>query len=91
MQYYKVYVKVFLEVDTDGKIIPLQIEWMGGRRFDVGRLVRVERRPSRCGGLPTDRYEIRIGTHSRFLFRELTSNRWFVEAESAPPKVGDLF
>lgn len=79
----KQYVGVWAFFDPDGSISPTKIEWPDGTRFEIDRVLKAERRASAYGGSITMRYEVQIMGHRRYLFREVASERWFVEVPGA--------
>lgn len=80
VRYEKVYVSVFLYVDTDGKMKPVALEWENGRRYRIEK-VSSERNcpPDHVGALLTRRYDVIIGGKEKRLYLETQSARWFVE------------
>lgn len=75
----RVYVKVIVECDEDGKVTPLQVEWEDGRRFQVDRLLDVRRAAAVKAGGQGMRYTVRILGQETYLFED--EGRWFVEGK----------
>ena len=75
----RVYVKVVVECNEDGKITPLQVEWEDGRRFQVDRLLDVRRAAAMKAGGHGMRYTIRVCGQETYLFED--EGRWFVEGK----------
>lgn len=71
----RVYIKVLVEFSPEGLATPVKMEY-ADRWFDIDRLVRVETRAPVTGGGML-RYEVRVYSQTRFLWRE--GDRWFVE------------
>ena len=78
----RVYVKVIVACDTDGRRRPLAVEGQDGRRFEIDRLLDVRRAASTKAGGQGIRYTVRVLGRETYLFEE--ENRWFVEARQAP-------
>lgn len=78
----KVYVSTAAEFSTDGFLRPLWIIWEDGRRFDIDRVVHVERAASRKAGGVGLRYTVMIGWKRHHLYYE-DNFKWFVEAKSS--------
>ena len=76
----RVYVKVIVECDENGKIRPLQVEWEDGQRFAVDRLLDVRRTAATKAGGHGMRYTVRINGHETYIFED--DGRWFVEARN---------
>ena len=76
----RVYVKVVVEYDENGKIRPLMVEWEDGQRFEVDRLLDVRRAAATKAGGHGMRYTVRIGGHETYIFED--DGRWFVEARN---------
>ena len=76
----KIYVNVIACHDTEGNIVPLEIIWEDGRRFEIDRVLAKERRASmRAGGIGW-RYTVRIQGKQRYLYHEIgEGEKWFVE------------
>ena len=74
----RVYVKVIVEVDEEGKARPVRIFWEDGRSFEVDRLLDVRRAAATRAGGQGMRYTCRILGRETYLFED--DGRWFVEA-----------
>lgn len=77
---YKIYVETAAEFSTDGQLKPLWIIWEDGRKFEIDRVLRVDRAASRKAGGIGLRYTVRIRGHEHHLYYE-ENYRWFVEAK----------
>ena len=64
----KVYVSTAAEFSADGFLRPLWIIWEDGRRFDIDRVVQVERAASRKAGGVGLRYTVMIGGKRHHLY-----------------------
>lgn len=80
----RVYVKVTLDTDTTGYMVPRIITWGDGRRFAIEEVK--EYRPARTNA-SIDRYTIMIGGKRKYLYFERASRyqkstvgRWYVES-----------
>ena len=76
----RAYVKVVVEVSTEGRVRPLSVEWEDGRRFEVDRLLDVRRAAATKAGGQGMRYTVRILGRETYLFED--EGRWFVEARA---------
>lgn len=77
---YKIYVETVAEFSADGQLKPLWIVWEDGRKFEIDRVLRVERAASRKAGGVGLRYTVMIGGREHHLYYE-ENYRWFVEAK----------
>lgn len=77
----KHYVEVISRTCTDGRVVPLQVVWDDGRRFDVDRVLDARQAHSLKTGGTGIRYTVVVGGRSTYLFYE--GPRWFVEAKVA--------
>lgn len=72
----RVSVAVDCSIDTDGLLVPLQIQWNDGRRWEIERVLHTCRSPDLS--FTGVRYTILIGGAEKYLYREGT--RWYVNA-----------
>lgn len=79
MQRFKKYVDVITEFTVDGKILPLEVLWDDGKRYEVDKILSVDRRASLKVGGAGIRYTCQINGIRTFLYLE--ENKWFVEAK----------
>lgn len=75
---FKIYVQTVVEFSVDGCLRPLWITWEDGRKFEIDRVLRVERAASRKAGGIGLQYTVTIGGHEHHLYYE-ENYRWFVE------------
>lgn len=82
----KVYVKVNVQIDDDGRMLPRELVWEDGRRYEIDRVVSVRQAASAKVGGQGDRYTVEMQGQRRYLFfersPELTGpviGKWFVE------------
>lgn len=74
---HRVYVRMIVEIDEEGKVSPVRVFWTDGRVFDVECLLNVGFAvQTRTGGQGT-RYTCRIRGRRAQLFED--GGRWFVE------------
>ena len=78
----KIYVEVNAKFYPDGRMIPKEIIWQDGTRYEIDRVTDMRRAASLKAGGTGIRYtcEILGGTH--YLYYE-ENQRWFVEARGA--------
>lgn len=79
---HRTYVKVFMEVNEVGDVLPVRITWADGRTFEVDRLLDVRRAAATKAGGQGMRYTCRILGRETYLFED--EGRWFVEAKDIP-------
>lgn len=73
----KIFVRVNACFDTEGRMIPTELIWDDGRRFEITRVINSCRAASlRAGGQGT-RYTCVINGAVRYIFFD--GLRWFVE------------
>lgn len=77
----KVFVKVNVDFDTQGQMLPLAITWEDGRVFPVDRVTDARRAVSMKAGGMGVRYTCIIREKPVYLFYE--EPRWFMEAKEA--------
>ncbi len=77
----KIYIEVVAKFMPDGTIMPMEIIWEDGRRFEIDRVESWCYAASRKAGGCGVRYEVWILGHQRFVFLE--EDRWFVERKTS--------
>ena len=82
----KVYVAVKTDFTEEGTMIPRQITWEDGERFEIDRVTDIRQAAAMKAGGQGDRYTVRIRGKQSYLFFERSTNqtgnnigRWFVE------------
>lgn len=82
----KVYVAVKADFREDGIMLPREITWEDGHRYEIDRVTDIRQAAAMRAGGQGDRYTVMINGHQSYLFFErnaaLTGNnigRWFVE------------
>ena len=82
----KVYVGVKAEFRKDGIMIPREITWEDGRRFEIDSVLDIRQAAALKAGGHGDRYTVCVGGRCSFLFFERSSQqvgnyigRWVVE------------
>lgn len=80
MNYEKVYVGVYLKINTDGIMKPVAIVWTDGTLFEINKITDERNAPpEHTGGVLTRKYKIVIKGKERSLYLEKQTNRWFIE------------
>ena len=86
----KVYVAVKTDFAADGTMLPREITWEDGERFEIDRILDIRQAAAMKAGGQGDRYTIWVrGKQSYLVFERsssLTGNnlgRWFVERRTA--------
>ena len=87
----KVYVAVKADFAENGKMIPRQITWEDGTKYEIDRILDVRQAAAMKAGGQGDRYTVRICGQQSYLFFERSTNltgnnigRWFVERKISP-------
>ena len=82
----KVYVAVKADFNEDGIMLPQEITWEDGTRFEIDRVLDIRQAAAMKAGGQGDRYTVRINGQQSYLFFERSTNqigniigRWFVE------------
>ena len=76
----KAYVDVVAYFSKDGRLMPQTIIWEDGHRYDVDRILKIERCASRKAGGTGIRYTCRIEGKESHIYLE--EDRWFVERKT---------
>lgn len=86
----KVYVSVRAEFDEDGIMLPRELTWEDGEKFEIDRILDIRQAPALKAGGQGDRYTIVVHGVQSYLFFERSTNltgnvigRWFVERRHA--------
>lgn len=74
----KVYVDVLAEFTKDGLLIPKQITWEDGRKYEITRVVDIKRMASTKAGGVGERYLCVVNNKKVSLYYE-DNNMWFME------------
>lgn len=77
----KKYVEVTAKFDVDGTVVPLEIQWEDGAKFEIDRILDVRQAASLKAGGTGIRYTCRIRGRVKYLWLE--ESRWFVEAKES--------
>ncbi len=82
----KVYVAVEVTIREDGYMLPTQITWENGVRYEIDRVLDIRQAPALRAGGQGDRYTVKINGRQTYLFFERCAvqggpiiGRWFVE------------
>lgn len=73
----KVYVDVLAEFTKDGLLIPKQITWEDGRKYEITRVVDIKRMASTKAGGVGERYLCVVNNKRVSLYYE-DNNKWFM-------------
>ena len=86
----KVYVAVAAEFDSEGCLIPTEITWEDGSKYEIDRVMDIRQAAAMKAGGQGDRYTIWVGGQQSYLFFERSAKasgnnigRWFVERRTA--------
>lgn len=90
----KVYVDVTVDFGHNGVMLPREITWEDGRRFEIDRVLDIRQAAALKAGGQGDRYTIRVRGKESYLFFERSANltgnvigRWFVERNQRKPGI----
>lgn len=82
----KVYVAVKADFREDGIMLPREITWEDGMKYEVDRVIDIRQAPALKAGGQGDRYTIMVQGQRSYLFFERSTDRagnnigrWFVE------------
>lgn len=82
----KVYVAVKAEFNEEGIMLPRELTWEDGTRYEIDRVLDLRQAAAMKAGGQGDRYTVRIKGKQSYLFFERSTNqtgnqlgRWFVE------------
>lgn len=82
----KVYVAVEASFDEHGRLLPRQITWENGRKYEIDRVTDIRPAAAMKAGGQGDRYTVLICGRQSYLFFERSTivssrslGRWFVE------------
>lgn len=82
----KVYVPVDVEFRSDGVMLPKEIIWEDGTRYEIDKVLDVRQAAAMRAGGQGDRYTVKIWGKESYLFFERSADltgrnigRWFVE------------
>lgn len=78
----KQYVSVITEFKSDGEILPKEVIWDDGTKYEIDKILDIRPCASLKVGGAGIRYKCRIQNIETYLFLEET--RWFVEAKETP-------
>lgn len=78
--YEKIYVAVYLKIDTNGIMKPVAIEWTDGNIFEIDKIIDERNAPpEHTGGVLTRKYRVIINGREKILYLDKQTNQWFVE------------
>lgn len=90
MNNIKVYVDVIVCFNSDGIMLPRQITWEDGHKYNIDRVTDIRQAAAMKAGGQGDRYTVWINGQQSYLFFERNSSlagnnlgRWFVERKTA--------
>ena len=82
----KVYVAVKAEFNEEGIMLPRELTWEDGTRYEIDRVLDIRQAAAMKAGGQGDRYTVWIRGKQSYLFFERSTNqtgnklgRWFVE------------
>ena len=86
----KVYVAVRADFTETGVMLPREITWEDGRKYEIDRVTDIRQAVAMKAGGQGDRYTVMINGKQSYLFFERSANltdnnigRWFVERRVA--------
>lgn len=91
---YKAYVRVNLDTDEDGIMLPRKLTWEDGIQYEIDRVLDIRPAYAAKAGGQGDRYTVMVHGQIRYLFFERSTNltgnvigRWFVERKQPKTNV----
>lgn len=82
----KVYVAVKADFNEEGIMLPREITWEDGMKYEIDRVLDIRQAAAMKAGGQGDRYTVKINGQQSYLFFERSTNqtgnnlgRWFVE------------
>lgn len=78
MKNRKVYVKVLAQFDEEGNVLPMNIIWEDGRKYEIDKVTDIRRACAFKVGGTAIRYTVRIKGKTTYLFED--EGKWFVES-----------
>ena len=82
----KVYVAVNADFNEEGIMLPRELIWEDGTRYEIDRVLDIRQAAAMKAGGQGDRYTVRINGKQSYLFFERSTSqagnklgRWFVE------------
>lgn len=75
----KVYVSIVAEFSPEGKVVPRELIWDDGSKYEIDRVMSASPRAAMKVGGHGIRYECKMLGKTRYVFRE--NDRWFVEKD----------
>ena len=91
---YKAYVRVNLDTDEDGIMLPRKLTWEDGLQYEIDRVLDIRPAYAAKAGGQGDRYTVMVHGQIRYLFFERSTNltgnvigRWFVERKQPKANV----
>lgn len=82
----KVYVAVKADFNEEGIMLPRELTWEDGTRYEIDRVLDIRQAAAMKAGGQGDRYTVRIKGKQSYVFFERSTNqtgnqlgRWFVE------------
>lgn len=80
VNYEKVYVVVYIKINTEGIMKPVAIEWTDGMRYDIDKVIDERNAPpEHTGGVLTRKYKVIVKGREKIIYLDKQTNRWFVE------------
>ena len=85
----KVYVAVKADFSESGRLIPTEITWEDGTKYEIDRVTDIRQAAAMKAGGQGDQYTVSIRGKQSYLFFERSTNlhgnnigRWFVERKA---------
>ncbi len=70
-------ITVIAKMKDSGLVVPLEILWEDGRRFEIDKILDIRKAASTKGGGKGLRFLVTIKGHERFVWFD--ENLWFIE------------
>ncbi len=80
LSYEKIYVAVYLKINSDGLMKPVAIEWTDGTLYEIDKIIDERNSPpEHTGGVLTRKFRVIIKGIEKILYLDKQTNQWFVE------------
>lgn len=76
----RVFVKVLVDIDEVGKIMPRKITWPDGREFEIDRVLDIRPAPAKSGGSGI-RYTCRIQGQVVPIYQGIVDGKWWCDGK----------
>ena len=73
---------MFLHVDPEGNMKPVELEWTNGVKYPISKVLDKRKAPpAHVGSGATIRYAVLMQGREKVIYHDKFSNQWFVEKQ----------